>query len=926
MAAQKNSRSWWVVFLVILFVLGDFAAAQPEPFLVAWWKFDDGGGNIAEDSAGTNDAMVEGPVWTTGVINGALAFSGGCVRPGYSPVLDELALHDFTIAMWISTSNAGQSVLIGNYMEPFLPSWNFEIFDGGVLRLYLYGEDHIDDVSVADGNWHHIAALRVGQQVNLYIDGQESYSGFSAKEPYMVTNPTLIGMDNRMEPVFFGGVMDDVRIYEAALTPEQIKRLAGIATWPSPTDGAGMIGVDAQLSWTAGVGALSHDVYLGTDNPPTTLIADDILDSNCFPDTLDCATLYYWRVDENTAAGAITGDVWSFTTIDGKATAPQPANGASGVSPDADLSWTAGACALSHDVWFGTDNPPTALIADDILDNNCVPGPLDGATVYYWSVDENTAAGTITGVVWSFRTEIWEIWVDDDYTAGGENDGHTWGIDAFDNIGAGIDAASNGDEIEVGPGTYYESINFDGKAVCLYSSGGPEVTTIDGTGHYHVVQCISGEDANTVLEGFTITGGNANGDWPHNSGGGMQNRTSSPTVTNCTFTGNEADYAGGMFNSGSSPTVTNCTFVGNTAGNGGGMYNESNSSPTVTNCRFIGNSASSYSDGSMGGGMYNEQSSPMVTNCTFTANIVSCEMHSARGGGMYNTNNSSPTVTNCIFTANKASSWEMEAIGGGMSNWDNSNPTVTNCTFTANIVSSEITNACGGGMHNWDNSNPTVTNCTFRGNQADEYGEGGGMYNSNSSPTVTNCILSNNTADCGGGMYNESSSSTITNCIMWFDSAGSLGDEIYNIRSRPAISYSDITGCGGSGAGWDGSLGTDVGGNIDADPLFFASAINDFHLKSEFGHATTDPSLPYVIWLVDTVTSPCIDAGDPNMDIGNEPEGNGGRINIGYYGGTYQASKSSYVETIEGDVDGDGKVDFKDVAILCNNWLAGTEP
>ena len=107
MATQKKSSRWWIGFVVILFVLADFAAAQPEPFLVAWWKFDDESGFIAEDSAGTNDAMVEGPVWTTGVIDGALGFSGGCVRPGPSPELDDMAMHDFTIAMWISTSNAG---------------------------------------------------------------------------------------------------------------------------------------------------------------------------------------------------------------------------------------------------------------------------------------------------------------------------------------------------------------------------------------------------------------------------------------------------------------------------------------------------------------------------------------------------------------------------------------------------------------------------------------------------------------------------------------------------------------------------------------------------------------------------------------------------------------------------------------------------
>jgi hypothetical protein len=137
-------------------------------------------------------------------------------------------------------------------------------------------------------------------------------------------------------------------------------------------------------------------------------------------------------------------------------------------------------------------------------------------------------------------------------------------------IQAAIDASSNGDEIEVASGTYNEAINFNGKAVRLYSSGGPEVTTIDGTGNYHVVQCVNGEDANTILEGFTITGGNANGIDAFNQGGGMYNRDSSSTVKNCTFTNNSAGYGGGMLNDGSNPTVTDCTFTDNTATNFGG--------------------------------------------------------------------------------------------------------------------------------------------------------------------------------------------------------------------------------------------------------------------------------------------------------------------------------------------------------------------
>ncbi|MHC4676724.1 MAG: right-handed parallel beta-helix repeat-containing protein, partial [Planctomycetota bacterium] len=160
---------------------------------------------------------------------------------------------------------------------------------------------------------------------------------------------------------------------------------------------------------------------------------------------------------------------------------------------------------------------------------------------------------------------------------------------------------------------------------------------------YHVVTG-SGTDANAVLDGFTITAGNANGDWPNNIGGGMYNNTSSPMVTNCGFSGNSATNGGGMYNlSYSSPTLTNCTFSGNSAGNrGGGMLNWT-SSPTLTNCSFISNSAND-----KGGGMLNhEDSSPTVTNCTFSGNSAT-----SAGGGMYNDFRSNPTLTNCILWGN----------------------------------------------------------------------------------------------------------------------------------------------------------------------------------------------------------------------------------------------------------------------------------
>ena len=149
-------------------------------------------------------------------------------------------------------------------------------------------------------------------------------------------------------------------------------------------------------------------------------------------------------------------------------------------------------------------------------------------------------------------------------------------------IQSAIDAAAPGDLVLVAPGTYFETITFLGKGITVRSSGGPLVTIIDGTGsNGSVVQCVSGEGPDTVIEGFTITGGSAD------VGGGMRNIGSSPTVIDCIFKDNNAtDRGGGMYNRQGSPTIIGSMFKMNSAVEmGGGMFNL-RASPTVTNSVF----------------------------------------------------------------------------------------------------------------------------------------------------------------------------------------------------------------------------------------------------------------------------------------------------------------------------------------------------
>jgi parallel beta-helix repeat protein len=501
-----------------------------------------------------------------------------------------------------------------------------------------------------------------------------------------------------------------------------------------------------------------------------------------------------------------------------------------------------------------------------------------GTIYYYWVKAATNSGGSRPSDYSSYDTgwragggPIWYV----DVAVTGTNDGTSW-TNAYNCLQDALAAAGSGDEIWVAEGTYKPdqggSVTYGDReatfllknGVALYGgfAGGEtsrdqrdsatNVTILSGDldgddvdvddpcdlldeptraeNSYHVVTD-SGTDATAIFDGFTITAGNANGPLFDGDGGGMYNYGSgSPTLINCTFSDNSADYGGGMRNDNSSPTLTNCTFSENSANSGGGGMCNYESSPTLINCTFSGNSAD------YGGGMRNDNSSPTLTNCTFSEN-------SANSGGGMDNYESNPTLTNCIFSGNSAVS------GGGMDNYGGSDPTLTNCIFSGNSAG-----VYGGGMCNSTGS-PTVTNCTFSGNSSEYYG--GGMYNDLGSPTLTNCTFSGNSSEYyGGGMWNGHSSPTLTNCILWDNTAEYQGPQIslYD-NSTLSISYCDLQG-GQTEVYDDGTNTINWGsGNIDDDPLFvrnpddggdgWGTGDND-----DFGDLRLQAG------------SPCIDAGD----------------------------------------------------------------
>lgn len=294
---------------------------------------------------------------------------------------------------------------------------------------------------------------------------------------------------------------------------------------------------------------------------------------------------------------------------------------------------------------------------------------------------------------------------------------------------------------------------------------------------YHVVQA-SGVDNTAVLDGFIITGGNANG-IENKQGGGMYNYQGSPTIAQCIFFENSAaTFGGGIVNTStadalSAPIITGCSFINNRASHGGGMDNYY-SSPTVTNCTFRENTSTTG-----GGGIYNNYSSPTVSKCIFTGNTVN-----DYGGGIANANGSNAIITDCHFTGNNAMNNLGIGYGGGIENYKSS-PTIKACSFEANAAN------MGGGVYNTGSSAPGLTDCSFTGNSAIS---GGGIYNNSSSPILTNCSFMKNTAftNSGGGMYNSSSSPTLTGCSFLMNAA-KYGGGLYNLSSSPSFTSCEFS-------------------------------------------------------------------------------------------------------------------------------------
>ena len=286
--------------------------------------------------------------------------------------------------------------------------------------------------------------------------------------------------------------------------------------------------------------------------------------------------------------------------------------------------------------------------------------------------------------------------------SGSHGDGSSWAL-AFGDLQQALAIAMEGDEIWVARGIYFPTKSNDRDVAFVVPSGvkllggfvgdesNPEHrdftlnrTILSGaigspqndSDNSYTVVIFWNASPQTLLDGFEISGGNANnpvqGINPSNCGGAIfndgANGASSPTISNCTFKSNRAFYGGAIYNNAlqgncSMTRILNCEFIANDASiEGGAVYNQGSDnglcSLTIRGCNFEGNQAS------YGAGVFNiannyGKTNPLIQNCAFNSNGAAI-----RASAIYNASDesgeSAPIIDGCTYGGNS------EMVGGNI--------------------------------------------------------------------------------------------------------------------------------------------------------------------------------------------------------------------------------------------------------------------
>jgi parallel beta-helix repeat protein len=428
-----------------------------------------------------------------------------------------------------------------------------------------------------------------------------------------------------------------------------------------------------------------------------------------------------------------------------------------------------------------------------------------------------------------------------------------------------IVGGGDGSVITVKDGTYFEQIDFLGKALTVVSENGPATTIIDGggvgsgLGVGSVVSFVSGEGPDSVLEGFTITGGSGT---PGQGGGGIIVESSAPTIRGNEIVDNATnDLGGGILLFGSSaPVISDNVINDNSAHAGAAIHAEpGNSTVRIEGNQIIGNTAETE-----GGGVYHFNGTIELVGNEIADNVAGDS-----GGGLFVllTGDTTPVVASNVFRNNQATD-----EGGAM----------------------------------WlDTTDPIVVNNLIVGNSAQN---AGGAYLRNTGTFANNTVVDNTASGVGGGILDDGGQFTIVNSIIRLNTA-STGSQIATVGGT-SVTYSNVAG---------GFAGT---GNIDADPLFVDPGSGDYRLGagSPSVDAASNTALPPDAADLDDdgdllePTPLDLDDAARTADDPDVPDTGEGIAPI--------ADMGAYERGLDcpSDVDGDGETGFQDLLLVLAAW------
>ncbi|MGE0824209.1 MAG: LamG-like jellyroll fold domain-containing protein [Candidatus Binatia bacterium] len=304
---QRLNRLVWGWTMTLCFVLTSYipAVAQtcvaPPAGMIAWWPFDESSGTTAEDIAGNNIAVhVNGPIPTPGMVGNALRLDGvNDFAAAPDSDLWAFGANDFTLEFWANFDAPGGGS-VGHPGDVFLSNdagpggqnkWFFAL-GGGVLNFHINGSSGSRffpqvPFSPTVGQWYHLAITRNGDTYTIFINGTPSGSATDTRIIPNANAPLTIGQANEPFGGFMNGLLDEVTIYDRALSPEELAAIVNAGSAGKckslAIDTAALSAVklgdffSQEFSVVFGTPPLSWAIVNGTLPPGVTLSPEGVL-------------------------------------------------------------------------------------------------------------------------------------------------------------------------------------------------------------------------------------------------------------------------------------------------------------------------------------------------------------------------------------------------------------------------------------------------------------------------------------------------------------------------------------------------------------------------------------------------------------------------------------------------------------------------